>query len=518
MSFFVPLDPLPGEPLLGGYLVRLCESNLLPKMGWIFELVEDHTGTRVRTSLELIQRPDLLETLERLIPTRPKALTQSSWKPVQSSSDRFYWIAGEGAYDALMMTRHAQVCPQCLAAKGHVREEWLLGHLPVCSDHGVALIDTCPACHRSILNDRSLLGHCHRCGASFQEATPYPVSEAAQKMARSMLKHQGLLLGHAGHQEELSLNECARLFLLIGSTLNSHAKALYAPSRCDALPLAQRLATFELMAAAWSDGHLDSSRIRELLLNRWPYLGRISETLRTQRLDAFLVGRHLHMHITNMIRGDDPEKAVLMAVHQPNVEMPYIQEEADAADYLGISVWELNHYQMATRCLNKTEEDWGYDADQLLAARKLLNEALSDSGLDTFLGLEGASKTLQGMGLLKAWSDYAPDERKFAPWDIQNLYDQMWGLVQPVEANTALISLGELVSLVETDEPGAELMSQVLNQELPIRAWLPPYRFSDIYVEKAAASQSLRRYFVRSLAGAGYEPLAVVDGGCEEGD
>ncbi len=492
MSFLVPLDPLPGEPLLGGYLVRLCESNQVPKMGWIFDLVAEHAGERVRTSLELIQRPDLLETLERLIPTRPKALTRSSWKSAQSLSEQFYRIAGEGAYDALMMTRHAQICPQCLAVKGHVREEWLLGHLPVCSEHGVALIDTCPACHRSISNDRFLLGHCHRCGASFQEATPYPVSEAAQKMASSMLKHQGLLLGHSGHQEELDLNECARLFLLIGSTLNTHAKPLHATARCDALSSAQRVAVFELMAAAWSDGYLDSSRIRELLLNRWPYLGRISETLRTQRLDAFLLGHHLHMHITNMIRGDDPEKAVLMAAHRPNEAMPYIQEEADAADYLGISVRELNDYQMATGCLNKTEEDWGYDADELLAARKLLNEALCDSGLDTFLGLEGAANALQCMGLLRAWSYYAPEERKFAPWDIQNLYDQMWGRVRPVEANIALMSLGELVSLVETDEARAELMCLVLKQELPIRAWLPPYRFLDIYVEKAAASRSLR--------------------------
>lgn len=504
MSFFVPLDPLPGEPLLGGYLVRLCESNQLPTLSWLFDLLAEHTGVRVKTSLELIQRPDLLEVLERLIPTNPDALIRRSWKPVQSASDRFYWIDGEGAYDALMMTRYAQVCPQCLGQHGLAREEWLLGHLPLCSEHGVALIDTCPACHRSIKNDRSSLAHCHHCGASFLEAAPHPVSDGVQELARSMMKHQGLLLGHAGHQEELDLNECARLFLLIGSTLNTHAKPLYTPARCDALTLIQRLTTFELMAAAWCGDHLDSSRIREVLLKRWPYLGRISMTLLAQRMDAFMVGRHLHMHIANMISGDDPEKAVRMAAHQPNETMPYIQVEADAADYLGISVWELNDYRIATGYLNKTEEDWGYDADELVAARKLLNEAKSDSGLDEFLGLEGAAKALQQIGLLKPWGNYAPDERKYAPWDIQGLYDQLWQLVAPAEEEAPLISLGDLVYQLDVDEPGAALISVVLNQELPIRAWLPPYRFSDIWVEKAAASQVFKGPVLRNLAGSSH--------------
>lgn len=488
MSFLVQSVPLPGEPLLGGYLVRLCENNQLPKLSWLFDLIEEKTGVRVKSSLELVQHPMLLEALERLIPTPKNALQRLGWTHLHSALGDSYRIDREELYESLLMIRHGQVCPLCLAESGMAREEWVFGHVPVCAQHGVALIDTCPSCHRAISNDRFSMGHCHSCGGRFQDAEVQQVKAATKNLAGSLLKHQGLLLGHAGNCEELNLNEGASLFLLICSVLKPYAKPMYVPPRCDGMSSKQRIAGFEILASAWNDDHLDSSRVRGVLSMRWPYLERISETLLAQRLGTFLVGRKLHMLIGNAILADDPEGAIGMAAHQPHRQMPYIENEADAAAYLGVSVREFNDYQMATGCLSKTAEDWCYDADELIAARTLLDEALSDSELDEFLGLNGAVKTLQNMGLIKPWSVYAPVERKYAPWDIQALYDQMWTRVIHSESATPLISLGDLVHQLEMDEPGAALMSRVLNQDLPIRDWQRPYRLSDIWVEKAAVS------------------------------
>ncbi len=487
MSFLAPITPNPGEPLLGGYFVRLCEGNGVPKFAWLAELLDRHTGVKPRNALELVQHPKLLAVLERLIPTRPGALLERAWRTMPSSESEFYWIDGEGLYDEVLMTRRAQVCPCCIEDGQPVHDSWLLAYLPVCVKHGVALIDTCPACRRAIANDRFSVGRCHHCGQHFNRTEARPVTQAALDMARSLAKHRGLLLGPGARQVELDLNDCGYLFLLAAAALVPYAKLLYVPKRNDALSAAERLAGFERLATAWRVDHLDPHTVCEALCARWPYLERISPTLKTQRLRAYLEWRKLNERILSTILGGDPDKPVLMAAHVLGRFMPYAKTQDQAVRYLKVTVSEFSDYQRATGWISKSTEDWCYDADELLLAKRLLSEARSVEALQELFGSPELAQVLLDQRLLKPWSRSAPEARRYAPWDIQHLYDQLWSLVRREAAPPPLISLQSLQQDYPLDRHVlSTLMALVLRREIAVHDWRPPYRIVDMCLERDA--------------------------------
>ena len=493
MSFLVQLTPRPNEPLLGSYFIRLCEANGLPSFSWLAELLERHTTTKIRTSLELIQRPKFLATLENLIPTPTGALQERGWRPLPTAESEFYWIDGEGFYDEVLMTRRAQVCPSCLAEGQPAPDSWLLAFLPVCAKHGVALIDTCPACHHAISNDRFSLGRCHHCGQHFHKSALHPATPAAIDMAASIVKHRGLLLGSRRNHVELDLNECGYLFSLAAAALIPYTKLLYVPTRNDALSAAERLAGFERLAAGWRGEYLDPHPTREALCAKWPYLERISPTLKSRRLAAYLDGRKLNERIVSALLGGDPDKPVFMAAHSLGKRMPYARTRSQAARYLKVTPAEFDDYQRATGWINKTDADWCYDADELMQARRLLSETRSTSALHELLGSEGLSQVLLDAGLLKPWSSCAPEGRRYAPWDIQHLYDELWSLLRREAPSSPLISLEVLQQEHALDHHASSaLMVLILRRDIGVFDWRPPYRIGDIRVERDVVLRALR--------------------------
>jgi hypothetical protein len=134
---------------------------------------------------------------------------------------------------------------------------------------------------------------------------------------------------------------------------------------------------------------------------------------------------------------------------------------------------------------------------------------LSLFGFGSVLGPERRSEKPAENGAA-AIIERLPEDKKYVPWDIQNPYDQMWqGCSQSMQTPT----LQELVRQFDMDVTVlAALMSQILNQDLPIQEWLPPYRFSAICVEKDAVARVLTGPIMRNLIGPSLESLALIDG------
>lgn len=116
--------------------------------------------------------------------------------------------------------RHGlQFCPACLAEGRHwFRRIWRLGFVVVCPEHGIALLDACPACGSPVVPHRSLrldLTRCHQCGAFLGSRV------RANLPATGALEWQANLLGAlSGSTRDVGPFSLAEVFATVRSLLS----------------------------------------------------------------------------------------------------------------------------------------------------------------------------------------------------------------------------------------------------------------------------------------------------------
>lgn len=96
---------------------------------------------------------------------------------------RAWQISGQWVTkDYFIRAGRPAICPACLRDEIFLREQWDLTFYAACSRHGVRLLESCPACRRSVSAHRARIDAC-KCGHSFLLDDTPPAPDAALCLA-----------------------------------------------------------------------------------------------------------------------------------------------------------------------------------------------------------------------------------------------------------------------------------------------------------------------------------------------
>lgn len=116
-------------------------------------------------------------------------LTLSGIEQRHSNGSRLWKVNDDWiTKSTFISSRHAKICPQCLHVSPHIRGLWSLSLYTSCAWHGCALVDSCPACHRTLKWNRRHVCQCF-CGFDFRLATS-PSSSTGSSLIARLIAHQ----------------------------------------------------------------------------------------------------------------------------------------------------------------------------------------------------------------------------------------------------------------------------------------------------------------------------------------
>ena len=150
-----------------GFLLRLCEINGYRRLRWLTKLVG---YGRART----VANNNSLRILSQLSGISAEQLQAFSYAEVQEVRE-IRRLVHYCRFGTTLIRRHwlklkkARVCPQCLAESAHIRAIWDVKFISACAKHGLALLEQCPRCKRSLSWSRNTVAFCN-CGLDLRLA------------------------------------------------------------------------------------------------------------------------------------------------------------------------------------------------------------------------------------------------------------------------------------------------------------------------------------------------------------
>jgi len=470
--------PYPDESL-AGYIIRLSERNAYTSHTWMLGLLRERSGCHVASAAEATRNPQVIAAVEAMAGLPERSLADRSfvsWSHIQS------WPCGEPDWDArpekAFQRDHPMICPACLEEAPYARRLWDLAHLPVCTRHGIALVDSCPDCGKPISWRRTAVSRCNACGADLRRAPQASVAPAVVELASLGLSP--IRLGTAGHTELIIPEDMFRLLHLLvprwpGLSLEASGKENFIK-----LPLGDRLQALTTLARCWNGSFLESAGIRQALLEHWRHLQAFNASFYLRKeLRRWVDSADLQDSVAGMILHDYPDADADKAYHLYSGNPPRFANPEEIARYLGVEQPLLNCLRWLFLLKYPTPRYLAYDADDVLECRDFLDDLMTPEEVDEIVGAPGISRLLEQNRLIEPWCRQA---RKvcYAPDSLASLFDAIQRNLVPGQRSQATVRLRDLA------QRGAEqlmrLIVRVLDGSLPVVGWDEPYRVVDVWV------------------------------------
>lgn len=471
---------------LHGYLVRVCEANGYLSPRTLLEFLEPQTAKRIGDLTEIASDASLMSALEISVRAPPSSLTQWVWHAVDSGSGPYFNVRGAVVPVDALMTNHAQICPVCLAEGGYLKEDWDLSGVTVCSDHAVALVDRCPTCQKFLQLMRSPLmtcGHCHfdLRQAPISYATPNEVALAEYIAALAPYRMKNGNEVHIDYAESLFALGQALSFdtksVLQGEWKHRHFQLLAADDRRKAL---------NPVALALDGDAIDGVALNRVLLvhiAHWtPYLQR---NLALLPLAEFLTDSDfLSPTARKLLTYGEQSLAKGTAAARFSGRPPQFFGEQEVMVYLDCSehvwAWLLKHGHV-----HLPIGEYGFDADEVLAAQHRLESLVSFEALDTRFGVPNLTQCLVDWHVLPVATG-ARD--KWTAVDLQvvgKILDalRVQSLGQEPEKDRCTVRVADTpLAKVNLAEAYATVIARILRADLSTIWWAPPYSLRDLWM------------------------------------
>lgn len=480
------------ESLLG-YLMRVCEANGYLSPRTILEFLEPNTAKRIGGVAEIVSDAKLVAALEIIARAPPGSLTQWTWHAIDSGSGPYFNVRGAVIPVDALMTDHAQVCPVCFAEGGYIREEWELSGVTVCTTHAVALVDRCPCCQKPLQVMRSPLmtcGHCHfdLRQAPIASATPNEVvlAEYIAALAPYRLKNGNEV--HIDYAESLFALGQALSFdtksVLQGEWKHRHFQLLSAEERRKAL---------RPVALALDGDAIDGVALnRELLVHiahRTPYLQR---NLALLPLTEFLLDSNFLSPIARKwLTYGDEYLSMSSAAERFNGQPPQFFGEDEVMAYLKCSehvwAWLLKHGH-----IHVPIGEYGFDADEVLAAQHRLESLVSFQAMDTRFGVPNLTRCLVDWHVLPVatgardlWTavDLEVVGKILDALRVQSLNHE------PAHGQCTVRVCDTPLAKENLAEAYGTLIARILRSDIAALRWAPPYSLHDLWVAQGDAER-----------------------------
>lgn len=478
----VGLSLLPDEST-SSFVQRHCEANAVLKVGDLLRLVTEIARRAVRNLRQLVCSEAAMSALE--------GLTRA---PAGTLLDRVMWPI-DGAHGPLVrqgehqwpedarVSAHQAVCPLCLAGGGHGLTSWEFVQAPVCTRHGVALIEHCPRCRTQIPALRTTPANCATCGAPFCDATPADVSDATLRGAALIQAASMAGLGSPGHTSPVSPRDLSDLLRICVLPAFGHGVDFGLRTPLSDIPIQARLDALEAFGYGLQGRVINADTIRPYLMRRWPHSGLLMPQQQRRLLAGACGDVGMLRDVTCLVCDgrDDLEPETAVSLFGPRV--PCLCTRSDVAAFLKVGEDTVVSLERAGLRLTHPAFGDGYDMDEVLDLRRALEEAHTFEDVDRVFGLPALTQCLVHIQLLHA---IPVGSETFVHADsVSRLFHSVQRGVASLEVRSGGTRLGDWAAQVGLMELVATAVSWLVGGSLQVVEWQAPYRLADVFVDTA---------------------------------
>lgn len=482
----VPLHD--GESLLS-LVQRHCEANA-SEMAPLLKLVASDVGLPRAVQLaDIIRDLSLLDALAARFGMAPGALSHLHLHGFKGDHTRLR----QGAYELSTFVREPaqqRVCPSCLASDGYARAVWEFVQAPVCTVHGTPLLGHCSSCTAPLKRNRSRLLSCAGCGFDLRLAPAQaPVSERALAVARFVQTPRMLSAGLPQASYPLDPQELSDVLRLATLPDPGQPWDFALEGKLDNIPTEVLVRALDLVGSVMDGRHLDTRRLRPLLLRRWPYGVHLPPREQVRLLKAASLPLTIGRESSNLICYDSEESPDPSAAKVFGAAMPRLFTRRQVQQFLKVEPQFLDDLLRDGLTLTPPLAGDGHDMDEVLAIQRTLPDVMTLDEVDATLGLGGVTSALVDLKLLPALRDGHGD-RLVHPASVSALLQRLWVKVQPRDAGVFdAVALREARQFGLDDQQLGWVVAQALNGGLCILAWDAPFSLASLRVDRERLGQ-----------------------------
>lgn len=481
--------PIAAGESLPCYLLRLAEANGYAGIQPLLRATGLWTSKN-SYSFKLRARPDLLAAIGRMAVGDPHHLDSHGAKELKGQTYLFHNLRIDG--DALLHDR-TQVCPQCLAEDGLVKEELELGLVTACSRHHTRLIDACQVCGHPLRWTRTSLMYCGKCGADLRlqpgETVDPEVCEVAEDFA-ALAPFR--MAGHSGEVLTVEWDMMFRTFKALALPGSAVAAGKWPKKLVQLLPVNERHAIAEQLARVRRNGTYFLVGVR---WNALPALAPLTAVPRPH------VPERCAMHVlTEAWLPDELAEAICSPERPLPPELsgadlfhgrpPTLRTQEEVLAFLATDMGTFDGLLAREILTLPTDEDYGYDIDEVLAAQTFLYKGLLTlPELSSIVGVPLDWDDLTHSTLIRPWNPRNPADMRVAVDDLLVIQKRLTENWTPGFQVSETVSLRELAG--ETDRPFqvvSEIVIRACRGELSAFGWSRPFDWASIMITKHDAT------------------------------
>lgn len=484
--------PLEAGESLSSFAQRHCTANAVARMRDLLQLLGKVDGRTVSDVRLVARHPPLLRRLEELTGSTHLSLDHLRRIEIHGATGIFL---GQGHHVCAEFVRYGPyqaLCPKRLRRDAYARNGWEFTQAPVCPMHAVALLESCPSCGHHIRYDRTALAHCARCSCPLSRQAGDPVPADAARAAAYIQVPRTLALGHTTHSIPVDIDETSDLLRLCLLPRLGEPADFGLFGKPWTYSVARRVEALTLLGSTMSGRHIDSARLRSLLLRRWPFASLFPAAYRNIMLVRGCRAIGLAPDVRDMLCFDTDEGWAREAAAIYGAHIPCLTSLDEVASFLDVDDALLSWLMGEENIDGSLEEGHGFDMDQVLKLRRSLSSLLSLPQVDTILGFSGLAAELVRAGLLQVASNrQGPVGIHLSHLAV--LFDRIQSRVQaPAEEAAQRASLPSAPSADFDAARLALIIAQVVGGSLQVLGWSPPYRVTGLIVDRSRLSALLR--------------------------
>lgn len=482
----VPLHD--GESLLS-LVQRHGEANESEMAPMLKLVTSDVDLPRAVQLADVVRDLSLLDALAARFGLAPGALSHLHLHGFKGDHTRLR----QGAYELSTFVREPSqqlVCPACLASDGYARAVWDFVQAPVCTVHGTPLLGRCPSCTAPLKRTRSRLFACAGCGFDLRLAPAQaPVSERALAVARFVQTPRMLSAGLPEDSFPLDPQELSDILRLATLPDPGQPWDFALEGKLDNIPTEVLVRALDLVGSVMDGRHLDTRRLRPLLLRRWPYGAHLPPREQVRLLKAASLLLTIGRESSNLICYDSEESPDPSAGEVFGAAMPRLFTRQQVEQFLNVEPQFLDDLLRDGLTLTPPLAGDGHDMDEVLAIQRTLPDVMTFEAVDRTLGLDGVTSALVDLKLLPTLRDGHCD-RLVHPASVAALLHRLWLQVQTRDAGSLDgVALSDARQFGFDDEQLGWVVAQALNGSLPILAWDAPFSLASLRVDRQRLEQ-----------------------------
>lgn len=490
---------------LAGYLARLAEGNGYTGICALLRAASvQYMGPTRSQILKLYTDHARLGRLSRIAVGDPRHLEQLICEPLphplrtypmQMPTEALFRHERRVDLDALLPYR-APVCTLCLDEFGYVREEWELAPVTVCAIHGCRLIDQCGACESALSWDRPRIAYCGHCHCDLRAISAELANQDARDVSADFQALAPFRLADGyGRSYIVDWDEMFKAVKALLLPDWSWAKGEFPKLHVAHTTIAFRHALIEKLARIRSNARYDMSEFqwkarRALAPLRALPLEHALEEIATHYLEAEVgLSRELAVGLSGLSDRGVPARAVDVSGGIP----PVVECEHELERILNATTDEVGRLLSLNVIRPRASSDIGYDADDLLRAKRYLDSLVNTDGLSRLVGVTVTNEDLHSQGLFPRWSLNNRSDGRVTPEKLVELQLDLVALWHRAKAPADPVTVRSLAAAADRPlEVVIAVIKDIMMGTIKRLTWKPPFAWTDIAVDRTEVGLAAR--------------------------